>query len=427
MTMDDEEEFVIGKETRADDDWDDNENDDWDDEDNENWSDDEDEDVMPPPLAPDCVTDAIRGFAHASAPVFLAGDGNVNYSPTSLWMALTLVATGATGETRQELETALHSKDATTDDLKDFRGALNATGIHRIADSLWVRDGITPHQEWLAGIRRCEAEVFDHELFGQTTSRRMSDWVGEHTNGMLKPNINVDPLSVLVLLNALVSDGRWYSTFDRKLTRPEPFHGTHGDAPTPMMHKTSTTIGYAHGDGWIKVTLSFRGGQGGVSIILPDESVGLDRLLNNAPLLNKAFDTPATSSWRRLVDLIMPRFVTGSTFDTAALRTCLNVLGITRAFDPDRADFSAMADEPLYIGQAIQETRMEVTEEGAKAAAYTMFAIPAGGPPPEPDTTVTVRVDRPFIYELHADLPGDNGATPLFLGVLRDPPDTSEL
>lgn len=417
--MDDEEEFVIGDDARMDEAWDDEEDD-------EDWV--EDEDMTPPPLTPDCVTDAIRGFAHASAPVFLAGDGNINYSPTSLWMALALTATGAAGETRRELETALRSQDATADDLRDFRSALNATGAHQIADSLWIRDGITPHREWLAGIRQCEAEVFDHEPFGQTTGRRMSDWVSEHTNGMLKPNIDVEPLSVLVLLNALVSNGRWNSTFDKELTRPEIFHGMHGDALTPMMHQTSTAIGYARGDGWTKVTLPFRGRQGGVSVILPDESVCLDRFLGNAPLLDEAFTAPATRSWRRQVDLTMPRFVTGSTFDTDALQTRLNALGITRAFDPDHADFSAMADDPLYIGQAIQETRMEVTEEGAKAAAYTMFGISyLGGPPPKPDTTVTVRVDRPFIYELYANLPGDNGTTPLFLGVLRDPPDTAGL
>lgn len=381
----------------------------------------DDKETTPPPSAPTCVTDAIRRFAHTSAPVFLTGDGNVNYSPASLWMALALVTTGAVGETRHELESMLHSTDVDTGDLGAFRDALNATHVHRIADSLWIHDGTTLREGWLDGMRRCVAEVFGDEPFDESTGRRMSGWIDEHTRGMLKPMIQVNPSDVLVLIDALVSDGRWICTFDKKQTRHETFHGTHGDAPAPMMHDVSTVTGYLRGDGWTKVTLPFEGYSGGVSVILPDDSTCLARLLDDSQLLGDALDAPAENSWRRLVDLAIPRFVTNSTFGADELRTRLNAMGITRAFNPNLADFSDMSDNPLCIGQAIQETRMEVTEEGAKAAAYTMICMVAGGPPPEPDTTVIVRVDRPFIYTLYANLPGTDHTTPLFLGILRDP------
>lgn len=394
----------------------------------DDWSDDDwndacydDEDVAPPLTTPECVTDAIRRFAHTSAPVFLTGDGNVNYSPASLWMALALVATGSAGETRRELESMLHSTDVDTGDLGTFRDALNATRVHRIADSLWVHDGTTLREDWLDGMRRCAAEVFGDEPFDESTGRRMSAWIDEHTRGMLKPMIQTNPTDVLVLIDALVSDGRWIHTFDKEQTRHETFHGTHGDTTAPMMHDVSTVTGYLRGDGWTKVTLPFEGYSGGVSVILPDDSTCLDRLLDDSQLLGDALDAPAERSWRRLVDLTVPRFVTDSTFGADALRTRLNAMGIARAFDPDLADFSGMSDNPLCIGQAIQETRMEVTEEGAKADAYTMICMVTGGPPPEPDTTVTVRVDRPFIYTSYADLPGTDHTIPLFLGILRDP------
>ncbi|KAB7791158.1 serpin family protein [Bifidobacterium leontopitheci] len=398
------------------------------DDDDDDWTDDDwcstfeyDEDTPPAPEAPECVTEAIRRFAHASAPMFLTVDGNVNYSPASLWTALALVATGAAGETRRELESMLGSADIGADDLGLFRDALNATRIHQIADSLWVHDGIALHEDWLDGMRRCAAEVFGHEPFDQSTGRRMSDWIDAHTHGMLKPEIDTNPDDVLVLIDALVSNGRWLCTFDEQLTCPEMFHGVRGDTPTPMMHDVSTVTGYLRGDGWTKATLPFSGYSGGVSVILPDDSMCLDRLLHDRLLLEDALDAPAESSWRRLVDLSMPRFITDSTFDAASLRMRLSAMGITRAFDPDLADFSDMSDNPLHIGQVIQETRMEVTEEGAKAAAYTMIRVLAAGAPPEPDTTVTVRVDRPFIYTLYANLPGSSHTIPLFLGILRDP------
>lgn len=105
----------------------------------------------------------------------------------------------------------------------------------------------------------------------------MSDWISEHTRGMLRPPINANPDDALVLINALISDGRWVSMFDKERTRPETFHSTHGDTSTPMMRGVSTVTGYARSDGWTKVTLPFEGYSGGLSVILPDDPSRLRR------------------------------------------------------------------------------------------------------------------------------------------------------
>ncbi|WP_133122317.1 serpin family protein [Bifidobacterium simiarum] len=404
--------------------------DDWDDDGDEpDWDDDwDDEEFEEEPLAPEApknVVSAIRDFAVDSTSEFLSADGNVNYSPTSLWMALMVALTGAGGRTKAELEKALHAADITASDLADFRREMNAMKAYDIADSVWVWKGCSIRESWRATVHAMEADVFDAEPFDAGTGRRMSQWVSDHTRGMLSPNISVNPSQMLVLINALVAEGTWKDKFNKSRTRTEIFHGTNGDVPVPMMRQQSGSFGYARGDGWVKVTIPFVRYRGGLTCILPDDRSALDRLVGDTEELRKAFNAKA-SSWGYLVDLSIPRFTVQSTFDSASLCDHLAALGIVSAFDAENADFSGMADLPLFIGEAIQETRMEVSEEGAKAAAYTMFAMALGGPPPEPKK-VRVRLDRPFIYALDADLSSDfDGNAPLFVGILRDPAEGAE-
>lgn len=393
----------------------------------ENNADEHHEDIASPPTDDlDNVVEAIRRFAGNSAHTLLPMNGNINYSPASLWMALALASSGSNGRTRLELEATLHAENVTMDALHIFRNALNDTGSHQMADSLWTHAGFSIRNKWRTAIVSCGAEVFDDEPYNHDTGQRMSDWVHEHTHGMLSPKLEADPSQVMTLINALVSNGRWSSTFDEEDTYPEIFHGEHGDVTTPMMHQQSKGIGYARGDGWIKLTLPFTEDKGSVTIILPDDQSHFDRMLNDVTLFGEILDEPAKTSRQRQVNLTMPRFTAQSTFDSDTLKKQLNNLDIVQAFDPDLADFSSMSDGSLYIGQIIQETRMEVTEEGAKASAYTRIDIADGALPIKPRSTVEVRVDRPFIYTLDAYLPNSRDAVPLFLGVLRDAPNESE-
>lgn len=78
------------------------------------------------------------------------------------------------------------------------------------------------------------------------------------------------------------------------------------------------------------------------------------------------------------------------------------------------ADFSAMTDEPVSIGQAVHRANITVDEWGTEAAAITAlgFAVSA---PPEPEATV--RADHPFAFVVVHAATG----TPLFVGHVGDP------
>ena len=76
---------------------------------------------------------------------------------------------------------------------------------------------------------------------------------------------------------------------------------------------------------------------------------------------------------RAPVQLSMPRW----TFRAdSALTAPLKALGMTVAFDPDRADFSAMTtDASLYVADALHQTFVAVDEQGTEAAAATAVVM----------------------------------------------------
>ncbi|MFT0787735.1 serpin family protein [Synechococcus sp. H55.10] len=112
--------------------------------------------------------------------------------------------------------------------------------------------------------------------------------------------------------------------------------------------------------------------------------------------------------------LQMPRFKIEAKYD---LKPPLSALGMGVAFDPDRADFSRIAEvapERLFIQKAIQKAVVEVDEEGTKAAAATGVTIGLTSVPVDQFNLVA---DRPFLFAI---VHQPTGAV-LFLGVVRQP------
>jgi len=113
-------------------------------------------------------------------------------------------------------------------------------------------------------------------------------------------------------------------------------------------------------------------------------------------------------------DLVLPKF---KIEDTVELARPLQILGIKTAFDADKANFSEISSERLWISGVRQKTFVEVKEERTEAAAVTCAAV-AGccsqGPPPKRFKMI---VDRPFLFLIEDNQTG----TILFMGLIYDP------
>jgi serpin B len=335
---------------------------------------------------------------------------------------------GAAGSTADQMAGTLHF------DLEDgaLHAAFNAYALDlearanadvdgtpfelSIANSLWGQEGFAFRPEFLdllaenyaAGMRLADF-VADPEASRQVINRWVSDETRQRIEDLI-PEGAIDEMTRLVLANAIYFKASWMSSFDPDATAREPFHLLSGDTvDVPMMH-ADESYRYLVADGYQAIELPYQSGEMSMVILLPDggrfaafeDTMGLD-------VLEQALGQMAYGPVR----LGLPRFTYESEF---SLRDALEGLGMTDAFDPDRADFSGMdGNRDLYIASVLHKAFVAVDEKGTEAAAATavimgVTSAPIGEP-------ITITVDRPFIYLIRD---GQTGGI-LFLGRVVDP------
>jgi len=92
-------------------------------------------------------------------------------------------------------------------------------------------------------------------------------------------------------------------------------------------------------------------------------------------------------------------------------------MGMPLAFSPFGANFSKMGNDStgnLYLGQVVHKTKIDLDEQGTKAAAVTGVVAKANSAY-DPDSK-SVTLDRPFVYAIV-----DNTTKlPVFIGTVND-------
>lgn len=381
-------------------------------------------------LTDDANREAAYGFAVGLLRESLtASDGDVLTSPLSALYALALAANGASGQTRSQMEGAF---GMTTDVLTDYLAAYSrrlagkplASGLEaddplnlKSANSVWVRDveGLQVSKDWLATCRgRLGAQAFAAP-FDSSTVEDVNSWVSDKTDGMIPRLMDqVSPDAMVYLVNALAFNDAWDEPFERDATKTADFTCEDGTVLSVPMMRSHEDIYLANevAEGFVK---RYENGDFAFVGVLPREghTVGdVVASLDGASLASLALTGVANTE----VDIGLPRFTINW---EAGLEEQLRALGVTDAFDVDRADFTPMGttgDGSLFIGGVIQKTYVDVSEEGTRAAAATSVGVSGSSAPGSEDPEVkTVILNRPFIY-LIVDW---QYGTPLFAGVAQ--------
>jgi serine protease inhibitor len=126
-----------------------------------------------------------------------------------------------------------------------------------------------------------------------------------------------------------------------------------------------------------------------------------------------------SSSWQTLTSTLHPANVNLALPKLKleyerVLTNDLKALGMKAPFIDGLADFSKMTPAQVFISFVKQNSFVDINEEGTEAAAVTTIGVQLTSAP----QSVTMRVDRPYIFVIRERLSG----TVLFMGkILRIP------
>ena len=234
------------------------------------------------------------------------------------------------------------------------------------------------------------------------STKRINGWCSEHTDNMIPSIIDqVEPSAVAYIMNAIYFNGTWTDKFDKNNTKKEHFNGYTRDIKyVDMMHRNAK-YNYTSNDVYSAVTMPYGSGTYSMTVLLPNEGKFI-------PDVTKALNAQSIASLRSnmeecIVDLKLPRFTTEMKL---SLKDIISKLGAPSMFDATRADFSSFANGNVYVSEMLQKAKIEVSEEGTKAAAVTMGMVKLTALRPDEPRRVDFHCDHPFIYMIQDNYTG---------------------
>lgn len=340
-------------------------------------------------------------------------DKNALISPTSVALALGMTANGAQGNTLSQFEALLGGGMNLNDLDKNFaseQAILRSTaeGKLLLANSIWYRDkALTVFKPFLqSNADFFGAGAFRLDFSDPATPGTINAWVSNNTDGKIEKMIEtIDPKDMMYLINTIYLEQDWQTPYDGSIK--ETFHAPGGDRSVKMMNSSETYLHDGDAQGILK---PLKGGRFAFAAILPGEKTELSDYISG--LTGEKFLRLLRSAGTEQTISTLPKFKFDSTLN---LNDTLISLGLSDAFDQDKADFSAMGSSSvgsLFIGGVLHKTFIEVDELGLKAGAATKVTMDAASAPMR-----SLVFDRPFLIAVV----DTKTLLPVFLGAVSAP------
>jgi serpin B len=358
-------------------------------------------------------------------------NGNLVFSPYSISLALAMTYAGARNQTESQMaqtmqfnlpQTQLHPAFNSLDLELASEGKAQPGGNGQpmqlnIANAVWAEQTYAFQQAYLDLIAQdygAGIQLADFIKNYEPARKTINDWVSQQTknkiNDLLAPG-SVDAMTRMVLVNAIYFKADWEVPFDKNHTVDSDFTLLDGSqSKVNMMNNGQLNLPYIQGDGYQAVELPYQGNSAAMDIILPETGnfQNFESALDAGKLIgifNSMQSTP--------IALGLPKFTFTTDF---SLHDQLQTLGMTDAFDPNKADFSGMTgNHDLYIGNVIHKAFVAVDEKGTEAAAATAVIMQTMSAPAQ--QKVHLVVDHPFIFVIR-DL---KSGQILFIGRVLNP------
>jgi serpin B len=340
-------------------------------------------------------------------------------SPLSVSSALSMTLNGASGTTLSAIQKTLGLDGLTREDInsinKDLMTALmkaDPSVVMNIANSVWIRKDFTVLDPFITANQTYYSAQVTKLDFNSEALAIINKWVSDKTNGKI-PTIlsSISPNEIMFLINAIYFNGKWKYQFETSKTVNEPFTCTDKKIVSVPMMKMENSFGYSEQSGYKALKMPYGADKFQMILLLPDEGTTPDKL---AASLN-------STSWGAITTALqgktkVPVWIPKWKFSwEKTLNDVLSSLGMAIAFDPNKADFSAInANSQLFISKVIHKTFIDVSESGTEAAAATSVGISLTSMPVNPPSFY---LTRPFLFFITEE---DTGAI-LFAGKVENP------
>jgi serpin B len=375
------------------------------------------------------MTKSHREFALSLYPLLNAENENLVFSPYSLATCLSMVYLGARGETASQMAKTLHleidrkSIAKTSSELTQSfmlkKKEENAYQLN-VANALWLDQGTF----LLADFRYAIEEQFKAKLsllnFAQPSNALASinNWVSQQTQEKIPQLLtekDINPLTRLILTNALYFQGTWAQPFDQKITQNANFHPTPDTTSTVKMMAQTLSTPYYENELIQAVALPFIGmanssGRLAFVILLPKSADNFSSMYQE---LSDSFESWISSMKYQRVELKIPKFNLANRYD---LNEPLEALGMQDAFDSDANFIGIDGMRDLFLNKVIHQTFFDLDENGITAAASTAASMSLKSSLPQ-EPSISMNVDHPFLFFI-VDLKSQEM---LFMGKIAEP------
>ncbi|KAF6161124.1 hypothetical protein GIB67_007765 [Kingdonia uniflora] len=318
-----------------------------------------------------------------------AEDKNFVYSPVSIQLALSLVASGSTGKTLEQMLGFLNSKSL--DDLNALSSRLiqlfnsNSEGgpILTYVGGLWVDKSLILHPSFkhvATTIYGAKTDAVDFQNKGEEVRAQVNKWAEKATNGLIEsvlPPESITNKTKLLLTNALYFKGIWKEEFDESSTKESKFYlldGSFVEAPFMTTYADQIVHSFTDFKGLrlpYKVTDDTK--ELSMYIFLPHKKDGIWDLVKKVES-NSEF---------------LAKHIYLSDGDDAGLHGTVM-----------KMHHGTLIEKPIKVSKFHHRSFFEVNEEGTRATAVTVVLDDdmQYGLYDEPPPGVDFVADRPFMF-----------------------------
>lgn len=347
----------------------------------------------------------------------LPEEDNLFFSPSSVESALGRAAIGARGNTRKQMLEVLgwtdEADEALAVQLAEMERGLTAVqdATVEVANRIYAERSyhFSPAymalMERFAGLEKVDF-LHNHEVVRMT----INAWVERMTHSRIKDLLTpgtLNPITRMVLVNAVYFLGRWQYAFPAEETSEMDFNTGSGNVRASFMNQKAR-FGYSHTDAYQALSMPYNGGLNRL-VVLPNRGTSLREV--EELVANQGISTIAGSLRRQEVEVSFPKTEIGwGSFDMV---DTLEALGIKDAFS-EAADFTGIDNgtKDLRISGVVHKAWYADDERGTEAAAATAVVFESKSISMTPCFTA----DHPFV---HAIL-GPNGQV-MFMGRVTNP------